>query len=241
MVPLDACGADTQGAIGYQIQQAMHHWTHTWPNRPQVATVVTQTRVDADDPAFDKPSKPIGSFMDPQTAQRRRDNEHWHVVEDAGRGFRRVVASPIPREIVELKAIRHLLEHDFVVVAVGGGGIPVVQQSDGTLAGAEAVIDKDLATSLLARELKADLLIISTAVEKVFINFGKPDQQAIDRMTVAEAKRYIEQGHFAPGSMLPKIQALVEFVEATGKEALVTDPPNLSRAVAGQTGTRIVP
>jgi carbamate kinase len=206
-----------------------------------VATVITQTRVDADDPAFEKPAKPIGSFMDETTAEQHRKADHWHVVEDAGRGFRRVVASPIPREIMELEAIRQLSENDFVVVAVGGGGIPVVEQPDGSLAGAEAVIDKDLATGLLARELKADLLIISTAVEKVYLNFGKPDQQAVDRMTVAQAKRYIEEGHFAPGSMLPKIQALVEFVEATGKEALVTDPPNLSRAVAGQTGTRILP
>lgn len=240
-VPLDSCGADTQGAIGYQIQKAMDYWMRDWEKRLPVATVITQVRVDADDPAFKNPSKPIGSFMDQATAEERRQQDDWHVVEDAGRGFRRVVPSPVPREIMELEAIRVLVENDFVVVAVGGGGIPVVRQTDGTLVGAEAVIDKDLASSLLARRLNADLLVISTAVEKVYLDFGKADARPIDRMTVAEARRYMEQGHFAPGSMLPKIQAIVEFLEASGKEALVTNPPNLMRAVAGETGTRIVP
>jgi carbamate kinase len=151
------------------------------------------------------------------------------------------VASPRPREIIEIEAIRRLLDHDFVVVAVGGGGIPVTRQADGTLAGADAVIDKDLASSLLARELGADLLVISTAVEKAYLNYGRPDAQAIDEMTVADAKRYIHQKHFAPGSMLPKVQAIVEFLEAGGKEAIITNPPNLHRAIAGETGTRIVP
>ena len=241
LVPLDSCGADTQGAIGYQIQRALYGCMRAWERPLPVATVVTQVLVDSEDPAFREPSKPIGTFMDQATATARREKEGWHIVEDAGRGFRRVVPSPRPREIIEIEAIRRLVRAGFVVVSVGGGGIPVVRQADGTLAGAEAVIDKDLASSLLARELGADLLLVSTAVEKVYLNFGRPDARPIDEMTVAEARRYLSEGHFAPGSMLPKIEALVEFLEAGGQEALVTDPPNLTRAVAGEAGTRIVP
>ncbi len=241
MVPLDSCGADTQGAIGYQLQQAMHNCTRGWDRQPRIATVVTQVLVDAADPAFEKPSKPIGSFMDEATASEHQAKDHWHVVEDAGRGYRRVVASPKPKSIIEIDAIRRLIDDDIVVVAVGGGGIPVQQRPDGELVGAEAVIDKDLASSLLASLLNADLLLISTAVEKVWLNFGKDDARAIDEMTVADAKRYIQEGHFAPGSMLPKIEAVVEFLEGGGKAALITDPPNLLRAVAGETGTRVVP
>jgi carbamate kinase len=206
-----------------------------------VATVVTQTLVDAADPAFKNPSKPIGSFMDEATAKERQEHDRWNVVQDAGRGFRRVVASPIPREIIELEAIRRLVADNFIVVAAGGGGIPVVKRPDGNLAGADAVIDKDLATSLLANKLQADILIISTAVEKVYLNFGKPAQQAIEQMSVGQARQYIAQGHFAAGSMLPKIKAVVEFLEGGGKMAIITDPPHLAEAVAGRTGTRIVP
>jgi carbamate kinase len=241
MVPLDSCGADTQGAIGYQLQMGMYNVTRDWDERPQVATVVTQVRVDGSDPGFVNPTKPIGSFMDEEVATQRQEQDGWHVVEDSGRGFRRVVASPRPLEIIELPAIRRLVADGFVVVAVGGGGIPVVLNDEGILVGAEAVIDKDLATSLLAQLLEADLLLISTAVEKAYLNFGKPDQKAIDQMTVAEAKGYIAEGHFKPGSMLPKVQALLEFLEAGGKEALITDPGHLMQAVAGETGTRIVP
>jgi carbamate kinase len=241
MVPLDSCGADTQGAIGYQIQQAMHNCTLDWPQPPRVATVVTQVLVDRKDPAFQKPSKPIGSFMDKTLALDRKEKEGWNVVEDAGRGYRRVVASPLPKEILELHAIKTLVDKGFTVVAVGGGGIPVTRQEDGTLTGVDAVIDKDFATGLLANQLNADMLVISTAVEKVCLNFGKPNQKDIDKMTVADAKKYMAEGHFAPGSMLPKIQALVQFLEAGGKEALITDPINLARAVNGETGTRIVP
>lgn len=241
LVPLDSCGADTQGAIGYQIQQALHNCTHGWPRPIRVATVITRTLVDADDPAFSSPTKPIGSFMDEATATARREQNGWNVVEDAGRGFRRVVASPRPREILELDAIRRLIDDGFVVVAAGGGGIPVIREADGTLVGAEAVIDKDLATSLLARKLGAQLLIISTAVERVCLNHGKPNQQPIDRMTSAEARRYAQQDHFGAGSMLPKIEAVVEFLEAGGQRALITDPPNLARAINGETGTWIVP
>jgi carbamate kinase len=239
-VPLDSCGADTQGAIGYQIQKAMYNEMKAWPVRPEVATVVTQVLVDREDPAFKQPSKPIGSFMDEKLAAERRDQDGWDVVEDAGRGWRRVIASPRPQRILEIEAIRRLLEHDIMVVAVGGGGIPVVMDARGDLAGAAAVIDKDLATSLLARELGADLLIISTAIEQVYLDFKKPAQRAIARMTVAEAKRYLAEGHFAPGSMKPKIEAVVEFLEAGGKQALITDPPHLLAALEGRTGTWIV-
>ncbi|HVP39021.1 MAG TPA: carbamate kinase [Candidatus Saccharimonadales bacterium] len=239
-VPLDSCGADTQGAIGYQVQRAMFNQMKNWPTRPVVATVVTQVLVDHDDPSFKKPSKPIGSFMNEGDAKEHRQKDGWDVVEDAGRGWRRVVASPRPRRIVELEAIRRLLESDIMVVAVGGGGIPVVQDAGGNLVGAAAVIDKDLATSLLARELKADLLIISTAVEKVCLNYRKPDQKDLDRITLAEAKKYLAEGHFAPGSMKPKMEAVIEFLEAGGKQALITDPQHLVPAVEGKTGTWIV-
>jgi len=241
MVPLDSCGADTQGAIGYHVQRAMFNLTRDWSQRIQVATVVTQVLVDRNDPAFVTPSKPIGTFMDETTAKQREERERWHVVEDAGRGWRRVVSSPRPIEILELDAIRKLIDTGFVVVTVGGGGIPVVLTEEGKLVGADAVIDKDLASSLLARLINADTLLISTAVEQAFLNFGKPDQQAIDTMTVAQAKQYLAEGHFKPGSMKPKVEAMLEFVEAGGKEALLTDPKNLMRAVAGETGTRLVP
>ena len=240
MVPLDSCGADTQGSIGYQLQQALGNCIRDWPDRPLVATVITQTLVDANDPAFGSPSKPIGTFMDQATADLRRERDGWEIVEDAGRGFRRVVPSPKPKEILEFAAIKQLVDSGVVVVAVGGGGIPVVRKEDGTLAGVEAVIDKDLATGLLARKLDAHLLVISTAVERVCLNFNKPSQTPVDRMTVAQAKQYIEEGHFAPGSMLPKMQAVVQFLEAGGHEALITDPEHLEDAIAGKAGTRIV-
>jgi carbamate kinase len=240
-VPLDSCGADTQGAIGYQVQRAMYNEMRTWPQHPLVATVVTQVLVDRNDSAFEHPSKPIGSFMTETDAQVRRAKDDWDVVEDAGRGWRRVVASPMPKRIIELEAIKRLLDSDIVVVAVGGGGIPVVEDSHGNLVGAAAVIDKDHASSLLARDLEADLLIISTAVEKVFINFKKPNQDALDRITLADARKYLAEGHFAPGSMKPKIEAVIAFLEAGGgREALITDPPHLVAALEGKTGTRIV-
>jgi carbamate kinase len=239
-VPLDSCGADTQGAIGYQVQRAMYNEMRDWPTKPVAATVVTQVLVDRDDPSFERPSKPIGSFMSEGDAADHVRRDGWDVAEDAGRGWRRVVASPRPKRIIELEAIRRLLESDILVVAVGGGGIPVVEDERGRLSGAAAVIDKDLATSLLARQLKADLLIISTAVEQVCLNYKKPDQKAIDRMTLAEAQRYLAEGHFAPGSMRPKIEAIIEFLEAGGKEALITDPQHLVPALEGKSGTWVV-
>ncbi len=246
-VPLDACGADTQGAIGYMFQKALRNEINrrvrsgAWPH-PAIApvTVVTQTLVDANDPAFTHPSKPIGSFMDEPTARLRAEREGWQVVEDAGRGWRRVVPSPRPIAIVELDAIKALVRDGFLVICSGGGGVPVKQEPDGALIGLEAVIDKDLAGALLAVSLQADLFLISTAVEKVAIHFRKPGQRWLDRLTVAEAERYLEEGHFHAGSMGPKIQAVLNFLRARpNARALITDPPNITRALRGETGTWI--
>ena len=240
-LPLDACVADTQGALGYALQQNLQNEFRKRGLLRQAVTVVTQVKVDANDPAFVYPTKPIGSFMDQDTAMRHQRREGWHVIEDAGRGWRRVVPSPAPISVVEQDVIRALLDLDCIVIAVGGGGIPVVEDEEGNLRGVAAVIDKDHASSLLARGIRADLFLISTAVEQVYLNFGRSGQQAIDRMTVAEAQRYMAEGHFAPGSMLPKIQAIVDFLRAGGKRALITNPENIERALAGEMGTWIVP
>ncbi len=241
MVPLDSCVADTQGALGYHIQLALGNELRRLGAKTGTATVVTQCLVDRADPAFAKPNKPIGSFLTMEQAEHHRETDGWDVVEDSGRGWRRVVASPEPKEILELAAVKSLLDAGFVVVAAGGGGIAVVDDGTGALKGAAAVIDKDHASSLLARELGADLLVISTAVEKVCLSFGKPDQRELDRMTLAEAKRYCAEGHFKPGSMLPKIQAVIAFLEGGGREAIITDPAHLGEALAGKTGTHVVP
>jgi carbamate kinase len=240
-VPLDYCGADTQGAIGYMLQQTMMNDFAERGIEKSVVTVVTQVEVDPDDPAFENPAKPIGSFMDEDEAFRRREDEGWDITEDAGRGWRRVVASPQPVKIVELDVIKGLLDAGVATIAVGGGGIPVVRNSEGRLEGIAAVIDKDLASALLANKVDADLLLISTAVEKVALEFGKPEQRWIDQMTLAEVKGYLDEGtHFAEGSMAPKMRAVVQFLEGGGREALITNPANLERAMAGETGTRIV-
>ena len=237
-VPLDVCGADTQGAIGYALaQNLMNELRRRGIDRP-VAAVVTQTEVAGDDPAFAHPTKPIGSFMDEADALRRRDKDGWDVVEDANRGWRRVVASPRPLRIVELDVIKTMIEAGIIVVAVGGGGIPVVRDTEDDLRGVEAVIDKDLGCSLLAREVKADLFLITTAVEKVALRFGTPEEQTLDHLSLAEAKSYLAEGtHFAPGSMAPKIRAVIEYLEGGGHEALITDPEHLEPALAGRTGT----
>lgn len=240
-VPLDYCGADTQGAIGYMFQRALHNEFHARGIRKQAVTIVTQVLVDKNDPAFQNPSKPIGSFMDAELAARKHAEEGWQMVEDAGRGWRRVVPSPLPQAIVERDAIEELIRAGFLVICSGGGGIPVYQNDNGALVGLEAVIDKDFAGSLLARSLKADLFLISTAVEQVALNFGKPAQQWLDHITVAQAKEYLAQGHFHKGSMAPKVQAAILFLEGGGKEALITNPENLERALNGETGTRITP
>jgi carbamate kinase len=240
-IPLDYCGADTQGGIGYMLQQNLINDFRQRGITRSVATVITQVEVDRDDPAFATPSKPIGSFMEEPEATRRRDEDGWDVREDAGRGWRRVVASPIPKRIVELDVIKTLLDAGIVTIAVGGGGIPVAVNASGDLEGVAAVIDKDLASARLASEVAADMLLISTAVEKVALNFGKPDQEWVDRFTLDEVKQHLaEGGHFAEGSMAPKMRAVVQFLEAGGKEALITNPENLERAMNGETGTRIV-
>ncbi|MGD2155881.1 MAG: carbamate kinase [Anaerolineales bacterium] len=241
-VPLDACGADTQGAIGYALQQNLRNILRKRGVQKSVSTIVTQVVVDRNDPAFINPSKPIGSFMDFDEAQRRASENNWTVVEDAGRGWRRVVPSPLPKEILELDAIRTLVNNSIITIAVGGGGIPVIQQDNGDYRGVAAVIDKDYACGLLANLIQADLLLISTSVEKVALNFGRPNQMWIDSMTLVDAKKYLDEGvHFAPGSMAPKIKAIITFLEAGGKRALITDPINISRALRGETGTEITP
>jgi carbamate kinase len=240
-VPLDVCGADSQGAIGYSLQQTLQNELYRRGIRKPVATVVTQVLVDKNDPAFKHPTKPIGSFMEETEAKHREKDMGWSVVEDAGRGWRRVVASPLPKEVVELNAVKCLIDSGTVVITVGGGGIPVIDAGDHEYQGVAAVIDKDFASSLLARLIKADLFLISTAVEKVAINFGKPDQKWLDKMTLAEAKQYLAEGtHFAKGSMAPKIQAIIWYLENGGKQALITNPENIGRALKGETGTWIV-
>jgi len=238
-VPLDSCGADTQGALGYMIQQLLGNRFRKAGVEVPVTTVVTQVIVERDDPAFQNPTKPIGPFYDEEKARVQEREQGWAIVEDSGRGWRRVVPSPIPREIVELRAIKALLQGGFVVIGVGGGGIPVVRDGNGDLHGVEAVIDKDYASSLLASDIDADLFLISTAVDKVYLNYGQPDQVPLDHMTVDEAKRYLEEGHFPLGSMGPKIEAVIQFLEGGGKEALITSPENLARALREETGTRI--
>jgi carbamate kinase len=240
-VPLDSIVADTQGALGYQIQQALENEFRRRGLKQSVATVVTQTLVDRDDAAFASPAKPIGEFYTREQAEERMRVEKWTMMEDAGRGWRRVVASPIPVRIIESGVIRHLVKDGYVVIAAGGGGIPVVVDEKGILSGVAAVIDKDLASAVLAGEIGADMLVISTAVEKVCLNFGTPGQRALDSMTVAEARRYMAEGHFKPGSMLPKIEACIQFVTDSGREALITCPEALPTALDGHTGTRLVP
>lgn len=241
-VPLDVCGADSQGAIGYALQQTLQNELFARGIHKPVATIITQVLVDQADQAFRNPSKPIGGFMDEEEAKRRASEMDWSVVEDAGRGWRRVVASPLPKEIVELDSIRILVDAGVVAITVGGGGIPVIDAGNNNYQGTAAVIDKDFASSLLAQKLNADLFLISTAVEKVAINFGKPDQASIDHMTLSQAKHYLAEGtHFAKGSMAPKIQAIIWYLEAGGKEALITNPENIGRAMRGETGTRITP
>jgi len=241
-VALDVCGADTQGAIGYALQQNLQNELYQRDIKKKVVTIITQVLVDKDDAAFKNPTKPIGGFMDEPEAKRRETEQDWTVVEDAGRGWRRVVASPMPKEIVELETVETLLERGIVTITVGGGGIPVIDPGDGNYKGVAAVIDKDFASSLLAQNIKADLFVISTAVEKVALNFGKPNEKWLDKMTLAEAKAYLAEGiHFAKGSMAPKIQAIIWFLENGGKQALITDPQNIGRALKGETGTWIVP
>jgi carbamate kinase len=241
MTPLDMIGADTQGSIGYMLSQALQNEFKRRGIVKSTATVVTQVLVDRNDPGFQNPTKGIGGFTDEDKA-REFEKDGWQVIEDAGRGWRRVIASPIPLRIIELDAIRTLVESGFVVVAVGGGGIPVIEDEAGNLEGTRAVIDKDRATSLLAQELEVDLFLISTAVPQVAINFNEPNQQWLSKMTAAQARAYLEEGHFKPGSMGPKVEAVLSFLDAYPEgKALITDPPNIARALDGETGTWLEP
>ena len=239
-VPLDSCVADTQGAIGYQLQKALDNEFIARGMSNRAVTVVTQVEVDPADPSFGNPTKPIGSFMTEEDALEHQKNFGWAVKEDAGRGWRRVVPSPKPQSIIELDTIKFLSESGVAVIAAGGGGIPVIRDEEGAFWGKEAVIDKDLAAAILAKSLKADAFIISTAVEKVCLDYNKPTQRAIDEMTTEEARKYSEEGQFAPGSMLPKIQAIVDYVESTGNLGMITDPEHIPSALKGEAGTRIV-
>ena len=240
LIPLDICGADTQGAIGYMIEKALLNEFRRRGIDRKVTAVVTQMIVDRNDRSFRNPTKPIGSFMSEKEALAHKKESGWEVVEDAGRGFRRVVPSPIPREIIELEVIRLLVQKGYIVIAAGGGGIPVIRNEQGELEGVEAVIDKDLGSSLLARNLGADAFIISTAIDAVYLNFGEKNQTPLRRVSLGEIKRYLEEGHFKPGSMRPKIEAVIEFLEAGGEKAIITSPENLLNAVRGEAGTTII-
>ena len=239
-VPLDSCVADTQGIIGYMIQQSLYNEFKRRGIRKQAVTVVTQVLVDKNDPAFKNPTKPIGPFYDEEKAQAYRQERGWDIRKDSVRGWRRVVPSPLPVRIAEYDSVKALVDQGFVVITAGGGGIPVIERN-GRFEGIAAVIDKDYASSLLAIEIEADLLLMATAVEKVALNFGKTNQKLLDRITVKEARRYYEEGQFPPGSMGPKIEAIINFLESRGKEAIITNPRNIERALLGETGTRVLP
>lgn len=239
-VPMDYAGADIQGAVGWMFVKALRNEFRRRGMQRQAVAVVTQTVVDRADPAFADPSKPIGSHMDEAKAKRLASQYHWTVREDAGRGWRRVVPSPKPKAIIETDVIRHMAGAGYVVVACGGGGIPVVEDEHGDLQGVEAVIDKDLASSLLARSLGAEALVLPTGVEKVALDFNKPSQRWVDALTLAEARRHYAEDQFDKGSMGPKIAALIDFIGGGGRLGLITNAPNLTRALRGETGTRVV-
>ncbi len=237
VMPFDVCGAMSQGYIGYHIQQALRQALAKRNVDVPVVTLLTQVVVDAADPAFQKPTKPIGAFYTKEEAEELAATKGYTMKEDAGRGYRRVVASPLPKKIVEIGEVKKLF-NDTIVVTCGGGGIPVIENADGTLEGVAAVIDKDFAAELLAEQIGADALVILTEVEKVAINWGKPNQESLSHMTLAEAQRYVEEGHFAPGSMLPKVQAAMKFVTANpGKKAIITSLDKAIESLEGKTGT----
>jgi carbamate kinase len=239
--PLAMIGADTQGSIGYMITQALGDELRRRSIDRQCAAVVTQVLVDKNDPGFQDPTKGIGGFVDEEEA-RKFEEEGWVIGYEAGRGWRRKIASPIPLKIIELDAVKTLVDAGFVVVTVGGGGIPVAEDAQGNLVGTRAVIDKDRASSLLARNLKVDLLLICTGVAQVSLHYAQDNERPLDRMTVSEARRYHAEGHFPPGNMGPKIESIIQFLEANPQgEALITDPWNIERALDGETGTTIVP
>lgn len=237
VMPFDVCGAMSQGYIGYHIQQCLKYALNKTNRNIPVVTVATQMIVEENDPAFQKPTKPIGPFYSEEEAKRLQEEKGYTMKEDAGRGWRRVVASPLPRKIVEIDAVKQLWDR-AIVITCGGGGIPVVERPDGTLEGTAAVIDKDFAAELLAEQVDADILMILTEVEKVAINFNKPNQQDLEHISLSEAAQYMEEGHFAPGSMLPKVEAAMRFVRAfPQKRAIITSLDKAVEALEGKTGT----
>jgi carbamate kinase len=240
-VPLANCVADTQGSIGMQIAQSLQNEFLQLGRKQPVVAVITQVVVDSEDPSFNNPSKPIGPFMSKDEALRHAQDDGWAIAEDAHRGWRRIVPSPTPLEIIELPAIRTLLDSGVLVVAAGGGGIPVIIKPDGSLRPRPAVIDKDAASCLMAKELGAQMLVFSTDVEKASLNYATHEQVGIDRMDVAECRRYLGEGHFAAGSMRPKIEAALDFIAAGGQEVIITQPHHLEGAMHGTHGTHIVP
>ncbi len=239
-VPMDYAGADLQGAIGYMFVKAFRNEFRRRGIAREPVAVVTETLVDLKDPAFANPTKPIGSHMEEGKAKQLAAKQGWVVKDDAGRGWRRVVPSPMPKRIIDYEVIGHLARAGYLVIGCGGGGIPVIEDESGDIRGVEAVIDKDHASSLLARSIGADLFLVSTGVERVAVDFGKPSQRWLDRMTVAEAKRHHADNQFDPGSMGPKIQALIAYLEGGGGQGMITNPSNIGRALAGQTGTLVV-
>ncbi len=239
-MPFDVCGAMSQGYIGYHMQQGLEKVLRHRGSNKRVATVVTQVVVDKFDPKFQNPSKPIGPFYTEEEAKAIADEKGYFMKEDSGRGWRRVVASPMPIEIVELDAVKCLIDGGFIPITVGGGGIPVIKDESGNYIGTAAVIDKDLASEKLAEDIDADALVILTAVEKVCINFGKPDQKELSEISIVEARQYIAEGHFAPGSMLPKVEAAIKFVESKpGRKAIITSLDKAVEALAGNAGTTL--
>jgi len=239
LIPLDICGADTQGAIGYMIEKALLNEFRRRGIDKKVTAVVTQTIVDREDRSFKHPTKPIGSFMSEEEALTHKRGLGWDVAEDAGRGYRRVVPSPIPKKIIELDVIELLVRSGYIVIAAGGGGVPVILNEQGEIEGVEAVIDKDLGSAVMANGLGADTLIISTAVDAVYLNFGQENQRPLSRVSLPEIKRYLGEGHFKPGSMKPKIEAVIQFLESGGEKAIITSPENLLSAFKGKAGTTI--
>jgi carbamate kinase len=239
-MPLDVCGAESQGMIGYMLQRALRTELESERSKIPVATIVSQTLVDARDPAFKNPTKPVGPFYTSEEAQQLRESKRWHMISDSGRGYRRVVPSPIPLDIVEKETIIRLFQTGTVVISVGGGGVPVIKENDGKLRGVEAVLDKDRTAALLAKTLGVEILLILTDVEKVFINYGKPDQQALDRMTVQECRKYLAEGQFPEGSMGPKIESAVSFLsDSPERRVVIASLEKAEEALKGTAGTTI--
>jgi len=240
-LPLDVLVAQTEGSLGYLLQQELLNELRRNDIRKYVVTLITQVLVDRDDPAFEKPSKPVGPFYaEKDVARLMKRFPDWRIVEDAGRGYRRIVPSPMPRRIIQSRMIRSLAYAGNVVLALGGGGVPMTKDAADHYVGVEAVIDKDLSSALLAVDIKADVFVILTGIEKVCLNYGKADERSLDEITCADAERYMSEGHFPAGSMGPKMAAALLYLKAGGRTVIITDPENLDRALDGETGTRVV-